>query len=103
MLTFLIFGIFLISTTGIVFILVKKIPALVQLPQNGHHGFKKPEKIAKMQKKIKHFHFHFFEKQMLLQKLLSKFRIWILKAERFIDVRLHGIRKKAQELDRKKK
>lgn len=97
------FIIFLISVLGIIFILAKKIPALIQLPQNGHHGFKKPAKVASLEKKIRDKYFHFFEKQMLLQKLLSKARVWILKIERKIDILLHGIRKKAQELDKKKK
>ncbi|OGZ65827.1 MAG: hypothetical protein A3C50_01050 [Candidatus Staskawiczbacteria bacterium RIFCSPHIGHO2_02_FULL_43_16] len=103
MLTLIISGIFFISVLGVAFILFRKIPVLVQLPQNGHHGIKKPQLIANIEKTLKAHHFHFFEKQMLLQKLLSKSRILILKAERWIDVALRGIRKKAQELDEKKK
>ena len=91
------------SLLGIFFILYKKIPILSGLPKNGHHGFKKNEFILNIEKKIKYNYFHFFEKQMLLHKLLSKFRVWILKIERKVDVLLHGIRKKAQELDKEVK
>ncbi len=103
MLTLILSGIFLISVLGIAFILTKKMPVLVQLPQDGHHGLKKPRLVADLEKKLKAHHFRFFQQQMLLQKLLSKSRLWILKIERWIDVALHGIRKKAQELDKKKK
>ncbi len=93
--------ILIISTSVVVFILYKKIPVLVQLPQNGHHGLKKPEFISKIERKIKDKHFHFFEKQMLLHKLLSFTKVWILKIETKIDKILYGVRKKAQELDKK--
>ena len=75
-------------------------PALVTLPQNGHHGFKKSEKMVAIEKKIKKFHFDFFRKQVYLHKLLSFAKVWILKLETQIDHLLHGIRKKAQELDK---
>ncbi len=91
---------FLVSLSVIIFILYKKIPTLVSLPQNGHHGFKKHELIVKVENKIKDTYFHFFSKQMLLHKILSKFRLWVLKTEKKIDELLHGIRKKAQELDK---
>lgn len=93
------FIIFLVSVLGIVGLLSKKIPVLSQLPQNGYHGIKKNEKIAAIEKKLKEFHFDFFKKQLVLHKLLSKTRVWVMKIERRIDVLLHGIRKKAQELD----
>ena len=95
------FIIFSVSVLGIVFILLKKVPVLVGLPKNGHHGFKKHESIAALEKKIKDTYFHLFSKKMLLHRILSKLRIWALKAERKIDVLLHGIRKEAQELDKK--
>ena len=56
-----------------------------------------------IERKIKDTYFHFFEKQMLLHKVLSKFRLLTLKAERKIDESLHIIRKKAQELDQQSK
>lgn len=94
------FIIFIISLFVIGLVLYKKVPILVELPQNGYHGFKKPELVKETEKKIKDIYFHFFEKQVLLQKVLSKFRVLILKTERIIDNLLHGIRKKAQQLDR---
>ena len=95
--------IFIFSVLGMVYILCKKIPVLTELPQNGHHGFEKPEFILNVEKTIKDRHFHFFKKQMLLHKLLSKLRVLILKVEKRIDIILGSIRKKAQELDKKVK
>lgn len=103
MVQLIVFIIFIASLIGVFFIVLKKIPALVQLPQNGSSGFKKHEFILNIEKKIKDAYFHFFEKQMLLHKVLSKFRLLTLKAERKIDESLHIIRKKAQELDQKTK
>ena len=100
MLQLIAFIIFIASSAVVFFILYKKIPALVKLPQNGHHGFKKPELILRVEKKIKEHHFNLFEKQMLFHKLLSKSKIWILKAETKVDNLLQGVRKKAQELDK---
>ena len=94
------FIIFTVSILGIIFILFKKIPVLVNLPQNGSHGFEKNEFILKIEKKIKDAYFHLFSKQMLLYRILSKFRTWTLKIERKIGELLHGIRKKAQQLDK---
>jgi hypothetical protein len=93
--------IFLISILGISVILYKKIPVLVQLPQNGYNGLKKPKFISAIERKIKEHHFNFFEKQMLLHKFLSKLRVFILKIEKRIDLLLCSIREKAQELDKK--
>ncbi len=81
----------------------KKIPVLITLPQNGSHGFKKPAVVLRVQKKWNSVHFHLFEKQMLLHKVLSFIKVWTLKIETKIDQLLHGIRKKAQELDKKVK
>ena len=92
--------IFLVSVSGIIFILYRKVPALVKLPQNGSYGFKKHEFIINIENKIKHHHFHLFEKQMLLHKLLSFIKVFALKLETKIDTILHGIRKKAQQLDK---
>ena len=95
------FIIFIISISVVLFILYKKIPVLAELPQNGHHGFNKPELFLKLEKKIRGIHFSFFEKKVFLHKLLSKFRVLVLKIETKVDKLLHGIRKKAQELDEK--
>jgi len=103
MINLIAFIIFLVSISGTIFILYRKIPVLVVLPKNGHHGFKKPEFLLDIEKKIRKHHFHFFKKQMLLHKLLSKIRILVLKLERKISELLHGIRKNAQELDKQVK
>ena len=95
--------VFVISVIGIIVILAGKIPSLVALPQNGHHGFKKHPLIVDAENKIKDLHFHFFEKQLWLHKLLSWLKVLVLKIETRIDHLLHGIRKKAQELDKKAK
>lgn len=97
------FIIFLVSTLVVAFMLVKKIPVLAELPQNGHHGIKKPAVVADIEKKVKDFHFHFFKKQMLLHKVLSFSKVWILKIENKIDVLLHGVRKKSQEVAKETK
>ena len=93
--------IFFISLFAVFFILYRKLSVLVQLPQNGHHGLKKPKYIMDFEKKIKDHYFHIFEKKVPLHKFLSKARVWILKMENKIEVLLHGIRKNAQELDKK--
>ena len=92
--------IFLGSVLGIVFILYKKIPVLVKLPQNGSAGFKKHKIILNIKDKIKYHHFNRFEKKMLLHKLLSWIKVMTLKAEVRIDAVLHRIRKKAQQIDK---
>jgi len=95
--------ILLVSLVGIFFIISRKVSVLSAMPQNGDHGFKKPELLARVQNTIKAHHFHFFEKQMLLHRILSFVKIWTLRIETKIDTLLHGIRKKAQELDNKNK
>ena len=95
--------VFLVSLLAIASILYKKIPVLVELPQNGDHGIKKPEFLLKIEHMIREKHFHFFKKQMFLHKLLSKSKIFVLKIEKRIDILLHGIRKNVQELDKKVK
>lgn len=94
----IVFIIFLISAIAVAGMLYRKIPALIELPQNGHHGIKKPEVVAHAENRIKDLYFHFFKKQMLLHKLLSFSKIWILRIENKIDVLLHGVRKKNQEV-----
>lgn len=98
MIQLIVFIIFLISTLIVAIMLYRKIPVLVELPQNGHHGIKKPKLVMNVENKIKDFYFHFFKKQMLLHKLLSWSKVSILKLENRIDVLLHGVRKKTQEV-----
>lgn len=103
MVEFIFFIIFIISVIVLGTIVYRKLPVLTTLPQNGYHGLKKPEFIAKIENNIKEHHFHFFEKQMFLHHLLSKARIFILKTESKIDSRLQDIRKNAQEVEKKAK
>ena len=60
------FIIFIISFGTLLFLIYRKIPMLITLPKNGHHGFKKPKTLKILEKKIKDMHFDFFEKQMFL-------------------------------------
>ncbi len=99
---FIAFIIFVVSSLGVVLMLYKKVPAVAQLPKQGSHGFES-KLLAKVKNKIQHHHFHLFEKQMLLHRILSWVKVWTLKIETKIDHLLHGIRKKAQELDKKVK
>ncbi len=103
MLQLISFIIFLVSVAVIAMILVRKIPTLKTLPENGHHGFKKHDLVVKLENKIKETYFHWFSKKMLLHRILSQFRLWVLKLEKKTDELLHGIRKNAQELEKVKK
>jgi len=94
------FIVFIISGIAIAFILFKKAPVLIQLPENGHHGIKKHRFIVEIERKIKNVYLHIFEKRTLSHKFLSKLKVLILKFERKIDDLLHGIRKNVQELER---
>lgn len=96
-------AIFLVSMVLIFLMVSKKIPMLLELPEQGHHGFTTPRVIADVQKKIRDKHFHFFQKKMLLHGILSRSRLLILKLEKQLDTVLSGIRKNAQELDKKTK
>jgi len=92
--------IFIVSSLVVVFMLNRKIPVLIKLPQDGHHGLKKHKIILTTEKKIKDFHFNFFKKQIYLHKFLLIVKVLTLKIETKIDALLHGIRKKAQQLDK---
>ena len=101
MIQLIVFIIFIVSAGGLIFLLYKKVPVLVELPENGHHGIKKPKFVLKIEEKVKEKYLHIFEKKTPLHKLLSKTKVWVLKTETKIDNILHGIRKNAQELDKK--
>ena len=103
MLQLIIFLIFTVSVLGMAIILFMKIPALVQLPQHGHSGIGKSRLVLHVGGKLKKFHFDFFYKQVFLHKVLSLVKVWILKLETKIDTLLHGIRKKAQQIDKEVK
>src|SRR3989344_9475845 len=88
------------SLAGLFFVLYRKLPTLAKQPPNGHHGIKKHEAIVKLEKKLKDWHVDLFHKQIFLHKLLSWVKVKTLQVETRIDRLLHGIRKKAQELDK---
>jgi hypothetical protein len=91
--------IFVCSLVGVLFILARKIPNLNLLPHNGTTGIRKHQIILNVETKIKNF-FVFFEKQIFMHKFLSFVKVMTLKIETRIDVLLHKIRKKAQQVDK---
>ena len=95
---YIILGIFFVSFAGVLIMLARKIPVLNGLPQNGTTGIRKHRFILHTEDKIKNI-FVAVEKQILLHKLLSWVKIMTLKLEVRIDRLLHGIRKKAQQVD----
>ena len=90
--------IFVISAGAIFAILLRKIPILITLPQNGTTGIKKHSIILDAEKKIAAW-FLSFKKMVWLHKVLSWVKIMTLKTEVSVDKLLHGIRKKAQKID----
>jgi hypothetical protein len=91
--------IFIFSLCGVIFIGVGKIPALNLLPYNGTTGIKKHKIIIGTETKVKEILIS-FKKQIFLHKLLSHVKILILKTETKVDHLLHGIRKKAQQVEK---
>ena len=91
--------IFIISFCGVLFILARKLPVLNSLPNNGTTGIKKHQIILDTENKIKEF-FIFFEKQIFFHKFLSWVKVMTLKIETRVDIMLHKIRKKAQQIDK---
>jgi hypothetical protein len=88
--------IFILSFGGILFILARKMPILVKLPQNGTTGIKEHRIFLTIEDRIKNI-FAKFEKQIIMHKILSFAKVVILKAETKIDHLLHAIRRKAKE------
>jgi hypothetical protein len=88
--------IFVISFGGVLFILARKIPVLVTMPQNGKTGIKKHRIILEAENKIKNF-FSAFEKPILMHRLLSWVKVMTLKIETKVDGLLHDIRKKQKK------
>ncbi len=95
------FIIFIVSAAVVLFILYRKIPVLIQLPQNGTSGIQKHATIASIEKKMRDGYEQIFSKQIVMHKILSLVKVWTLKAETKIDEKLHGIRKNAQEVTKK--
>lgn len=102
MLKLIVFIIFILSFGGALFILARKIPVLNALPQSGTTGIKKHQIILDTENKIKEI-LVFFEKQILLHKFLSWVKVMTLKIETRVDILLHKIRKKAQQIDQETK
>jgi hypothetical protein len=103
MIEFIITIIFVISLGGILFMLARKIPVLVDLPQNG--GAKKSEKhhlVIEIESRIKKIS-TFFEKQIFLHKFLLWTKIMIGRIETKIDSLLRKVRHRAQEVNKKTK
>jgi len=92
--------IFIFSFGGIILILIRKIPVLNSLPQNGSIGIKKHQIILDIENKIKEILVS-FEKQIFFHKFLSWVKVMTLKIETKVDILLHRIRKKAQQIDKK--
>ena len=91
--------ILVISLGGALFILVRKVPVLATLSQNGSTGIKDHRIVLSIGNKVKEV-FLAFEKQIFLHKFLSWVKVMTLRIETRIDVLLHKIRKKAQEVDK---
>jgi hypothetical protein len=81
--------IFVLSFGGICFILARKMPVLVQLPEV-QEGVQKENIFSVLIKKIKNIS----PDKIILLKTLSKVRVYILKAEKYIDNHLQGARKR---------
>lgn len=99
MMQLIILIIFVLSFGGILFILARKIPILVELSQSGSSGFKKHQFILDIENRIEKI-FVSFKKQIFLHKFLLWVRCLTIKAEVKIDHLLHSIRKKAQQIDK---
>jgi len=94
--------VFILSLGGTLFILARKIPVLNSLPHNGNVGIKKHHIILNAESKIKNI-LIYFEKQIFLHKILSWIKVMTLRIETRVDILLHRIRKKAQQIDKNKK
>jgi hypothetical protein len=96
MIELIFFIIFVLSFVGILYILIKKIPVLNTMPQNGNAGIREHHYVQDIERKIKEI-IKNFEKQNFLHKFLSFAKVMILRLEIRIDKLLHKVRKKAQE------
>ncbi len=90
--------ILIFSFGGILIILIRKMPVLVELPQNGKTGIRNHHVILNIENRIKKI-FVLFEKQIFWHKFLSWVKVMTMKVETKIDHLLHKIRKKAQKID----
>ena len=98
----IVLAIFIVSFGGILLILIRKMPALIELSQNGKIGIRDHHVILNIENRIKEV-FVSFKKQIFLHKFLSWVKVMTLKVEVKTDNLLHGIRKKAQKIDKELK
>ncbi len=84
---------------GVLFIITRKLPALKALPLNGTTGIKKYKIVENAEEKVMGF-FTYFEKQILLHKVLSWVKVMTLKIETRVDGLLHNLRRRAQQVDK---
>lgn len=98
----LFFLIILIVSSGVIaFIVWRHLDDLNSLPKSGIQEVKKHRIILNIEDKLKDI-FLVIEKQVYLHKFLSWLKSIILKLEVKIDYFLHNIRKKAQQIDKKR-
>jgi len=90
--------IFICSLGGVLLILARKVPVLNSLPQNGTTGIRKHQIILDIENRFKEILIS-FEKQIFFHKFLSWVKIMTLKIETRVDIMLHKIRKKEQQID----
>ncbi|MFA5878208.1 MAG: hypothetical protein WC845_02460 [Candidatus Staskawiczbacteria bacterium] len=89
MVEFIALIIFVISFGGVIFILVKKMPILEQLPEV-HEGAKKEKVVHVLRDRLKGYS----PDKVILLKALSRIRVVVLKIEKQIDGWLQKMRKK---------
>lgn len=85
-----------VSVGGILLMIIRKMPALNSLPQNGNIGIREHRVFVCCERKIKGV-LNFFDKQIFLHKLLSWVKVLTLKIETKVDGLLHRIRKERAE------
>ncbi|MBU2635236.1 hypothetical protein KJ841_02030 [Patescibacteria group bacterium] len=92
--------IFLVGITGMGIIIFRKIPALVELPET---EIKRPMLFSKLRHKIKNNGTvkSFSSKELLFQKVLSKFRVLTLKTDKKTSNLLVKLRQKSIENKKK--
>ncbi len=89
----IVLAIFICSLGGVSLILIKKIPAINSLPQNGSSGIKEHRLVVGFGEKIKAV-INAFEKQIFLHKILSFMKVLTLKVETRVDQLLHKLRQR---------
>jgi len=94
--------ILIVSFGGMAFIAWRHLNDLNALPKNADYGIKKHRIILDIEDKTREI-FFIIEKQIYLHKFLFWVKSIILRLESRIDYFLQNIRKKAQQVDKKRK